>query len=293
MTMFEPTIIAFCCNHCAYAAADLAGISRMQYPPNVRIIRVPCSGKVDITYIFKAFEAGADGVFVAGCVKGTCHFVSGNLNAEVRVRFAKEILEAIGLGGGRLEMFFMSSAMAQAFVGAAEEMTERVRRLGPALPRKIGFTRRLDVDKREFLYDMLRSLALKKPEKAIPVPEELKEFGRIEVDLLKCIGCKKCEEICPEKAVEFIREFDLPTILREVVKRKEERATKRQLLYETLARIAAKPPSKAIVVPEGMDEFYKMEYNPKKCTVCDKCSKICPEKAINIVRELDLPRIFT
>ena len=98
MDTFVPKIVAFCCNYCAYAAADLAGVSRMQYPTNVRIIRVPCSGKVDITYILRAFESGADGVVVAGCLKGGCHFVEGNLHAETRVKFTKELLEAVGLG---------------------------------------------------------------------------------------------------------------------------------------------------------------------------------------------------
>ncbi|HEC56991.1 MAG TPA: hydrogenase iron-sulfur subunit, partial [Candidatus Syntrophoarchaeum butanivorans] len=82
---FEPSIVAFCCNWCSYAAADLAGVSRMKYPPNVRIIHVPCSGKVDQTYILKALEMGADGVMVTGCMEGQCHYLTGNFYTRDRV----------------------------------------------------------------------------------------------------------------------------------------------------------------------------------------------------------------
>lgn len=293
MAEFIPKILAFCCNYCAYAAADLTGVSRMQYPTNVRIVRVPCSGKVDITYILRAFEIGADGVIVAGCLEGGCHFVEGNIHAKIRVNFTKEILEAIGISGDRLDMFNISSAMAPKFVTVVKEMTDRISKLGPALPCKVNLTeRQAEVTKREFLYLMLKNLTLKKPEKAIPVPEGLEEFGRIECNITKCIGCKKCEEICPEKAIEFVRELDLPAIFRTTAEAGEGRATKRRLLYETISKVAVRQPSKAISVPEGMDEFCKMQYKPKKCVICDKCSKICPEEAISDVKELDLPAII-
>jgi coenzyme F420-reducing hydrogenase delta subunit len=129
---FEPEIVAFCCHYCAYAAADLAGVMRLQYPTNIKIVKLPCSGTVDVLYILKAFEQGADGVFVAGCLKGGCHFVEGNLRAEKRVARAKNLLETIGLGKDRLEMFFMSSAEGGRFSEVAREMTERVRKLGPS-----------------------------------------------------------------------------------------------------------------------------------------------------------------
>lgn len=293
MDEFVPRILAFCCNYCAYAAADLAGVSRMQYPPNVRIIRVLCSGKVDITYILRAFEVGADGVIVAGCLEGGCHFVDGNIHAKVRVNFTKEILDAIGIGGDRLDMFNISTAEAPKFVGVVKEMTDRIGKLGPALPKRVSLTERpAEATKREFLYQMLKNLALKKPEKAIPVPEGLEEFGRIEYDLAKCIGCKKCEEVCPEEAVEFVRELDLPAIFETITETREGKVTKRRLLYETISKVAVRQPSKAIPVPEGMDEFCKMQYKPEKCAVCDKCSETCPEEAIRIVKELDLPAII-
>jgi len=131
-SQFEPQIIAFACHYCAYAAADLAGIMRLQYPTNIRIIKLPCSGTVDLLHILKAFEQGADGVFVAGCLKGGCHFIEGNIRAERRVERAKGILDSIGLGRDRLEMFFLSASEAPRFAEAAREMTERIRRLGPS-----------------------------------------------------------------------------------------------------------------------------------------------------------------
>ncbi|MFQ5910158.1 MAG: hydrogenase iron-sulfur subunit [Thermoplasmata archaeon] len=129
---FEPRIVAFCCNYCAYAAADLAGSMRLSYPPNVKVIRLPCSGKVDITYLLRAFEDGADGVMVAGCLEGDCHFMEGNYRAKRKVNHAKRLLEEIGFESERLEMFNLSSAMAGRFAEIIEEMTERIRKLGPS-----------------------------------------------------------------------------------------------------------------------------------------------------------------
>jgi coenzyme F420-reducing hydrogenase delta subunit len=128
---FQPQIVAFCCNYCAYAAADLAGASRLQYPPSIKIVLLPCTGKLDVLYLLKAFEDGADGVMVAGCLEGNCHFVRGNMNAKRRVRYLKGLLNQIGLHGDRLEMFNMSSAMGGAFAEAANQITERVKVLGP------------------------------------------------------------------------------------------------------------------------------------------------------------------
>jgi coenzyme F420-reducing hydrogenase delta subunit len=129
---FEPKITAFCCQYCAYAAADLAGSMRLQYSPNVRIVRLLCTGKADPIFFLKAFEGGADGVFVAGCLEGNCHFLEGNLRAKKRVTYAKKLLDEIGLGGDRLEMFNMSAGEGAKFAAAADEMTERIRKLGPS-----------------------------------------------------------------------------------------------------------------------------------------------------------------
>ena len=132
MSDFEPKIVAFCCNFCAFAAADLAGAMRVQYPPNVRIIRLPCTGKVDTIHLMKAFEDGADGVFVAGCLEGECHFLEGNLRAKKRVAYTKKLLEEVGTDPNRVEMFNLSSAMGGRFAEIVEEMTHRIKELGPA-----------------------------------------------------------------------------------------------------------------------------------------------------------------
>ena len=128
----EPLILAFCCHYCAYAAADLAGSMRLQYPQNVRVLRLPCTGKVEINHILAAFERGADAVMVAGCLEGGCHFLEGNLRARRRVERAKQLLEEIGLEPERLEMFNLSSAEGGRFAEIVTEMSERVARLGPS-----------------------------------------------------------------------------------------------------------------------------------------------------------------
>jgi coenzyme F420-reducing hydrogenase delta subunit len=125
-------IVAFCCFYCAYAAADLAGVMRLSYPPNVRVVLLPCTGGVDPVYILRAFEAGADGVFVAGCLEDQCHYQVGNLHARSRVTELKHRLDEIGVGGDRLEMFNLSSAQGPRFAEAARLMTERVTALGPS-----------------------------------------------------------------------------------------------------------------------------------------------------------------
>jgi F420-non-reducing hydrogenase iron-sulfur subunit len=127
----EPRILALCCHFCAYAAADLAGSMRAQYPPNVRVLRLPCTGKVDVGYIMKAFERGVDGVMVLGCLEGGCHFQEGNLRAKRRTALAREVLQEAGIEAERLEMFNLSSAEGQTFADKATLMTERVKKLGP------------------------------------------------------------------------------------------------------------------------------------------------------------------
>jgi F420-non-reducing hydrogenase iron-sulfur subunit len=128
---FEPEIVAFCCHYCAYTAADMAGSKRISYPPNVKIIRVPCTGKVDAIHLMKAFLKGADGVYVAGCLEGDCHFKTGNLRAIQRVHRVKGLLEEIGFDGRRLEMITMSAGMGERFAHTACEFTKKIRELGP------------------------------------------------------------------------------------------------------------------------------------------------------------------
>jgi F420-non-reducing hydrogenase iron-sulfur subunit len=129
----EPiTIVAFCCHYCAYAAADLAGSLRIQYPPSVKVIKLPCTGKLDVQHILDAFEQGADGVMVAGCMEGDCHFQQGNFNAKRRVAHAQKLLRQIGIEPERLKMFNMSSAMARRWADAVTEMDTSVRQVGPS-----------------------------------------------------------------------------------------------------------------------------------------------------------------
>jgi coenzyme F420-reducing hydrogenase delta subunit len=128
----ELNIVAFCCHYCAYAAADLAGSSRLQYPPNVRIIRTPCTGRLEVDYFMKAFENGADGVLVAGCEEGSCHFKEGNLLAKRRVNYTRNLLSEAGLEAERLRMVNVSAASAQKFAEIVRDMVETVRKLGPA-----------------------------------------------------------------------------------------------------------------------------------------------------------------
>ena len=128
---FEPRILAYCCKYCAYAAADLAGSMRLNYPSNVKVIQVPCTGRVDIMHLLRAIEDGADGVYVAGCMEGECHFMAGNLRARKRVNYVKKVMEEIGIEPQRVAMFNLSSAMGPRFAEIAAEMTQRVKALGP------------------------------------------------------------------------------------------------------------------------------------------------------------------
>ena len=125
-------IVAYCCHYCAYAAADLAGVLRLRYPPDMRIVEIPCTGRLDVLEVLHAFEHGADGVMVAGCLEGDCHFQQGNLNARRRVERVKGLLQTIGLEADRIRMFNLSSAMGVQFAEAAAEMTEQIAGLGPS-----------------------------------------------------------------------------------------------------------------------------------------------------------------
>ena len=125
-------IVAFCCHHCAYAAADMAGALRIQSPPTVRVVKLPCTGKVDVLLMLRAFERGADGVMVAGCLEGDCHYQQGNINARRRVERTQALLEQIGFEPERVRMFNMSSAMGQGWADAVTEMDEQIRALGPS-----------------------------------------------------------------------------------------------------------------------------------------------------------------
>lgn len=128
---FEPKIIGFLCNWCSYAGADLAGTSRIQYPPNIRIIRVMCSGSVDSMYILRALLEGADGVFVGGCHPGDCHYIDGNYKARRRMVLLKDIMKTLGLEPERVWIRWISASEGIQFAEAMKDMTEEIRKLGP------------------------------------------------------------------------------------------------------------------------------------------------------------------
>lgn len=137
MDDFEPLIIAFACHWCSYAASDVAGTSRIYYPANVRIIRVMCSGMVDPVYILKALEGGADGVLVAGCRIGDCHYISGNIKAEQMIGRLRTLLHRLGLEDGRLRLQWISTGEGGLFAKTIEDMVSQLKKKGPS-PLKKG-----------------------------------------------------------------------------------------------------------------------------------------------------------
>ncbi|HOI95419.1 MAG TPA: hydrogenase iron-sulfur subunit [Syntrophobacter fumaroxidans] len=132
MSDWEPKIVAFLCNWCSYGAADLAGVSRMQYPPDFRIIRVPCSGRINPKFILSALRNGADGVWVSGCHPGDCHYIEGNFYARRKFALLKQLLEHTGIEPARLHFSWISSAEATKFADVARKVVADVRALGPA-----------------------------------------------------------------------------------------------------------------------------------------------------------------
>ena len=129
---FEPCIVGFLCNWCSYAAADTAGVSRREQPSNVDVVRVMCTGRVDPAFILKAFSMGADGVLVSGCHPGQCHYDKGNLSARRRVMALKPFLDAIGIGGDRLRLTWVSGSEAPKMADVVADFTNTIRNLGPS-----------------------------------------------------------------------------------------------------------------------------------------------------------------
>ncbi len=128
---FEPLVIAFACNWCSYSGADLAGTSRFQYPPNMRIVRVMCSGRVDPSLIVKAFRSGADGVLVTGCHPQDCHYQNGNEKTQARVAFLRRFLPQVGIDARRLRLEWIAGSEGERFAHVAGEFISTVRSLGP------------------------------------------------------------------------------------------------------------------------------------------------------------------
>ncbi len=125
-------VLIFACQYCSYAAADLAGSERRRYPANTSIIRLPCTGRVDESHLLAAFENGADGVMVTGCLEGTCHFLAGNYRARARVNRVAGILESIGLSGKRVRMYNLSAGQGANFANFVTEFVELIDALGPS-----------------------------------------------------------------------------------------------------------------------------------------------------------------
>ncbi len=128
---YQPTIVSFLCNWCSYTGADLAGTSRMKYAPNIRIIRVMCSGRVDPTFVLSAFKEGADGVLICGCHPGDCHYHEGNYKCLRRYHLLQKYLDQMGLEKGRLRLEWISASEGKQFAQLADEFTEQIKQLGP------------------------------------------------------------------------------------------------------------------------------------------------------------------
>ena len=126
----QPKIVGFLCNWCSYAGADMAGTGRMQYPPNVRVLRVPCSGRVDPLFIVKAFQLGADGVLVAGCHPGDCHYAEGNYHARRRITLLRRFLDFMGIEEERLRLEWCSASEGKRLASIMTEFIDEVRKLG-------------------------------------------------------------------------------------------------------------------------------------------------------------------
>jgi coenzyme F420-reducing hydrogenase delta subunit len=129
---WEPRIVAFLCNWCSYAGADLAGVSRIQYPPNVCVIRVPCSGRINPLFVVKALQSGVDGVLVSGCHPGDCHYISGNFYARRKFALLKSLLEYVGIEPQRIHFSWVSAAEGVRFAEILEKVIDSVRSVGPA-----------------------------------------------------------------------------------------------------------------------------------------------------------------
>ena len=132
MKEWQPKILAILCNWCSYAGADLAGVSRIQYPANIRVVKVPCSGRVDPLFIMKSLQSGYDGVLVSGCHPGDCHYISGNYVARRRFALLKPLLEFIGIEPDRVQFSWISAGEGERFAQVVTKVTEDVKKLGPA-----------------------------------------------------------------------------------------------------------------------------------------------------------------
>jgi F420-non-reducing hydrogenase iron-sulfur subunit len=157
--MFEPKIIAFCCNWCAYAGADLAGVSRIQYPPSIRIVRVMCSGRVDPVIALEVLKRGADGFLLVGCHPGDCHYQRGNFQTERKIKMLRKVLEKTGMSPGRLKLEWVSASEGDRLAKVVTEFTDEIRALGRSpLPEDADLGEKLDAAERAVGDFRLRAL---------------------------------------------------------------------------------------------------------------------------------------
>jgi len=219
---FDPNIVAFCCNWCSYAGADLAGVSRLQYPTNARIIRVMCSGRVEPYFILRALELGADGVLVAGCHIGDCHYISGNEEAEKRMKMTSEVLDRLGLGSGRMRLEWISASEGQKFANTMKEFTQQIKAMGPnpltkPAPRKKGDPGKIKQRMSQIIEDTgafdcvecgkcttVCPVAKYNPNFAprtvvLKASEGLIENVQTNRDVWTCVTCEQCNSMCPYK----------------------------------------------------------------------------------------------
>jgi F420-non-reducing hydrogenase iron-sulfur subunit len=181
---FEPKILGFLCNWCCYAGADLAGVSRYQYPPNMRVIRLMCSGRVDPKFIFRAFSKGIDGVFIGGCWLDECHYVTaGNYEALNVTKLSKKLLEQIGLNPERLRIEWVSASEGIRFAELVSDFTKKLKELGP-----LGVGEGKDPEQLKRDLEAAEKYALKK-------------LTSYYIDPEKCQGCGICLRKCPEEAI--------------------------------------------------------------------------------------------
>ncbi len=224
---WEPSILGICCNWCAYAGADMAGVSRMQYPPNVEIIRVMCSGRIDPAFILRAFRLGADGVFVAGCHEADCHYISGNQSARRRVEALATVLATVGLGSDRLRLRWISANEGALFAESIRDFVDTLKKSGPnPIEWKIGSDpnfHRSDFSTLVAETGVLNCLECGKCTASCPVARRDETFSPrrtiekalddlaedIETDRLlwSCLTCRTCEQRCPSGVSysEFVR----------------------------------------------------------------------------------------
>lgn len=136
---FEPQLLVFCCNWCSYAGADLAGVSRFQYPPNIRIVRVMCSGRVQPSFVLDAFKNGIDGVLITGCHIGDCHYISGNEYTRDRMNHVESLIKKIGIEQERFRLHWISASEGKQFSELITDFTNKIKEIGPSpIPKKLG-----------------------------------------------------------------------------------------------------------------------------------------------------------